>query len=200
MLSHRIALFSSLATGASPEELDADARRLSEALATFDDLYESVRTRRVSPDTAQVEAPTVRTRLEGGAGEMIESFRRRAARLHDRIRKHQHVEREYLLQFVEFVAGPLLETLSELTSGFAQDLESEARLRHSEMCRTLREIRSMSRGVHFISLNASIASARAGEAGALFGSIAKEIGALATESGTSAERLAKLLGADLADL
>lgn len=200
MLSHRVALFVSLATHSQANEPEADAQKVSDTLATFDELYESVRMRRVDADSREVCAPTVQRLLDNGAAERIDTFRRRAIRLRDRIKRSEVVEHEHLCQFVDFVAGPLLETLSDLTLGFGHDLEVESKLRQQEMWKTLREIRSMSRGVHFISLNASIASARAGDSGALFGSIAKEIGALATESGASVERLAKLLGAEVAEL
>ena len=196
MLSHRIALFVSLAEGAEPEELDRAASQLKSTLAAFDELYESVRARRISETGTQVDAPTVRHLLEEEAAETVASFRRRATRLYHHVQAHEAIPHATLLQFVDLVTGPLLDTLSGLTAAFSADLDSETKKRHRDMRQTLREIQSMSRGVHFISLNASIASARAGEAGTLFGAIAKEISALATESGASADRLAALLGGD----
>ena len=179
MLSHRIAMF--ILSGALTPGTKGDDEQLRAAFHEFREIYLTLRKGNLDWG---ISAPVIGTISHGEAlgpqfDTIIESFMERARMLMAPGCK------EDLDPFVQFVAGPLLDRLNQVTNHISRTLDQihdrqrqQAATNEAAVHEALSAIEKVSVNVRIIAINAATEAVRAGEIGRGFSIIAKEIRAL----------------------
>lgn len=179
MLSHRIAMLILCRTLISPA--DGKDERLHAALAEFRQIHATLRN---GNSQLGIAKPVIEMISDGiilgpQSHAIIETFIERAEMLVD------SRQAETVNAFVEFVAGPLLDRLNQITNHISHTLEQlHERQRQQTVASenavhdALAAIEKVSLSVRIIAINAATEAVRAGEVGRGFSIIAKEIRAL----------------------
>ena len=176
MLSHRIAMFL-LVRALHPESATKD-QRLDAALAEFRQIHATLR--KGNPQqgipSGVVEMISQTAALGSESHKVIETFIGRAEAL------TRADQLDGIDSFVEFVAGPLLDRLNQITDHISQTLDQiHARERQKTAASeaavqdALAAIENVSINVRIIAINAATEAVRAGDFGKGFSIIAKEI-------------------------
>lgn len=179
MLSHRIAMF--ILSGTLSPETANDDQQLRASLDEFHQIYMTLK--KGNPDWG-ISAPVVELISHDDAlgpqfDAIIESFIARTRVLMTPGRKDD------LNTFVQFVAGPLLGRLNDVTNHISRTLDrlhdrqrQQAATAEAAVHEALSAIEKVSINVRIIAINAATEAVRAGEFGRGFSIIAKEIRAL----------------------
>lgn len=179
MLSHRIAMFI-LCRALSPTAEEED-ERLHTALVEFRQIHATIRNGdpRLGISASVIDMISQGDVLDRQSHAMIETFITRTESLMNR------TQAESVSAFVEFVAGPLLERLNQITNHISHTLEQlherqrqQAVSSEAAVNEALVAIEKVSVSVRIIAINAATEAVRAGEFGRGFSIIAKEIRAL----------------------
>lgn len=201
MLSHRFALFASLAREAASagERERAVVDMLQSTLTELESNHHTILNGSVQLGIPSGISPSLDMLLNSSGSPIlgnVERFLELAGSIAARVTSGEETDPADVIDLALFVSGPLLESLNSIIAAVNQDLASSAQRQAQKMedgrtllLSTLARINKTGATIRMISFNATIEAARAGATGRSFAVIAKEIQSLSVETQATAAKM-----------
>lgn len=201
-LSHRVVLHASLLPSCTEDKAQNLFAKMKEDRKEFDRVAAALQT-----GDADMRIPALSIKLLWSSGkadrraiDLMREFQRRSNVLFpsDSALPPAHIEPAWMLEIAEFVSGPLMDGLSDLTFGVRNTLNQFLAIEQerSEANRNLihsatGELKRMSNSVQMLAINAKVESRRLGDAGAAMQYVADEMTKLSKNVREFSQKIAR---------